>query len=171
MASTRDICGACIIRQLVKGNTYPPMVSYRFPWVTFPRFPRGNLGKWPKWDGNKLTGKKNNEKCWVKGTVSRDFGLQVFFINQFPPALEYIPLGTFQIFSKNRGDIHSLRCTTSVVDTAGKSKKSSTRKLKFFTHLLVAGVVANLPPVSLILLAHLDLQISPRMLAKNSKWP
>jgi hypothetical protein len=41
-----------------------------------------------------------------------------------------IPLGPFQIFPKIRGDIHSSRCTTGVVDnTSGKWKKSSIRKV------------------------------------------
>jgi hypothetical protein len=30
------------------------------------------------------------------------------------------PIGSFQIFSKICGDVHSPRCTTGVVDTAGK---------------------------------------------------
>jgi len=41
-----------------------------------------------------------------------------------------IPVGPFQIFPKIRGDIHSSRCNTSVVDnTSGKWKKSSIRKV------------------------------------------
>jgi hypothetical protein len=58
-----------------------------------------------------------------------------------------IPLGPFRIFSKIHGDIHSSRCTTGVVDTGYKWKKSSIRKIFIITfgHLwiveLVAGVV------------------------------
>jgi hypothetical protein len=48
-----------------------------------------------------------------KGTVSRDFLLLVFFMNQFPPSPS-IPLGPFRIFSKIRGDIRKSRCTTDV---------------------------------------------------------
>jgi len=44
-----------------------------------------------------------------QGKVSRDFLLVVFFMNQFPPQPLSIPLGPFQIFSKIRGDIRSLR--------------------------------------------------------------
>jgi hypothetical protein len=51
----------------------------------------------------------------VKGTVSRDFLLLVFFINQFPPP-QSIPLGPFRIFSKIRGDIRNSRLTTGVID-------------------------------------------------------
>jgi hypothetical protein len=40
-----------------------------------------------------------------------------------------IPLGPFQIFSKIDGDIRSSRCTTGVVDTGGKRKKTSIRKI------------------------------------------
>ncbi len=36
-----------------------------------------------------------------------------------------IPLELFQMFSKIRGDIHSSRCTTGVIDTGGEWKKSS----------------------------------------------
>jgi hypothetical protein len=50
-----------------------------------------------------------------------------------------IPIGPFQIFLKIRGDIRSSRCTTGVVDTSGKLKKSSIRKIFFisFGHLWV----------------------------------
>jgi hypothetical protein len=48
----------------------------------------------------------------VKGTVSRDFLLLVFFMNQFPPS-------RFGFCSKIRGDIHSSRFAT---DTGGKWK-------------------------------------------------
>ncbi len=41
----------------------------------------------------------------LKGTVSRDFLLLVFFMNQFPPHSQSIPLGQFRIFSEIRGDI------------------------------------------------------------------
>jgi hypothetical protein len=36
----------------------------------------------------------------VKGSLAREFQLQVFFMNQFPRS----PLGPFRIFSKIRGD-------------------------------------------------------------------
>jgi hypothetical protein len=54
-----------------------------------------------------------------KGTVSRDFLLQVFSWITFPKPLK-ITLWSFQIFSKIRGDIRKSRCTTSVNDTGGK---------------------------------------------------
>jgi hypothetical protein len=58
----------------------------------------------------------------IKGTVSRDFLLLVFFINQFPPSLRvsHQASGPFRIFSKIRGDIRSSRLTTGVIDTGGK---------------------------------------------------
>jgi hypothetical protein len=43
-----------------------------------------------------------------------------FLMNHFPLS---IPLGPFQIYSNIRGDIHSSRCTTGVVDTGGKWEK------------------------------------------------
>jgi hypothetical protein len=48
-----------------------------------------------------------------KGTVSRDFLLQVFFMNHLPPS-------PIIIISKIRGDIGKSRCTTGVNDTGGK---------------------------------------------------
>jgi hypothetical protein len=99
----------------------------------------------------------------LKGTVSRDYLLLVSFMNQFPPGLSlYVPLGPFRIFSKIRGDIHSSRFATGVIDTGGKWKKSSIRQIFLisFGHLwevecqqidncFAAGVDGNLPPVSL----------------------
>jgi hypothetical protein len=74
-----------------------------------------------------------------KGTVSRDFLLLVFFMNQFPPKPLIIPLGSFRIFSKIHGDIRSSRFATGVVETGGKWKKSSFRKIFMisFGHLWV----------------------------------
>jgi hypothetical protein len=107
-----------------------------------------------------------------------------------------IPLGPFQIFSKIHRDIRSSRCTTIVIDTGGKWEKSSNRKMfiisyghrwvvelayrNFFFFKFILSCqqfdncshclrpVANLPPVSLAPVVHLDLQISPRI-KKNSK--
>jgi hypothetical protein len=62
------------------------------------------------------------QKLWrglIKGTVSRDFLLLVFFMNQFPLKSLSIPIGPFRIFSKIRGDIRSSRLTTGVNDTGG----------------------------------------------------
>jgi hypothetical protein len=56
----------------------------------------------------------------LKETVSRDFLLLVFFMNQFPPQPQSIPLRSFQIFSKIHGDIRNSRCTTGINDTGGK---------------------------------------------------
>ncbi len=63
--------------------------------------------------------------CVFKGTVSRDFQLKVFSWISFSKPLS-LQLGPFQIFSKIRGDIRSLRCTASVVDTGGKFAPVST---------------------------------------------
>jgi hypothetical protein len=52
-----------------------------------------------------------------KGTVSRDFLHQDFFI--FPEASK-ISSGSFRIFSKIRGDIRKSRWTTGINDTGGK---------------------------------------------------
>ncbi len=61
----------------------------------------------------------------MKGTVSRDFLLLVFLMNQFPPASEY-PIRTISNDSKIRGDIRKSRCTTSVNDTVANLPSLST---------------------------------------------
>ncbi len=58
--------------------------------------------------------------CLFKGTVSRNFLPQVFFMNHLAPSPLIITLGSFRIFSKIRGDIRKSRCTTGVNDTGGK---------------------------------------------------
>jgi hypothetical protein len=70
----------------------------------------------------------------LKGTVSRDFLLLVFFMNQFPRP-QSITIGTFHMFLKNHGDFRKSRCTT--------------RRLL----IPVLTPVANLPPVSMTLVA------------------
>ncbi len=72
----------------------------------------------------------------LKETVPRNFRLQVLLWISFPQAPEQ-PLRPFQIFSKIRRDISSSRCTNEVVDTDGKWKKSSIRKVLiiFLEHL------------------------------------
>ncbi len=60
---------------------------------------------------------------FIKGTVSRDFLLLVFFMNQFTPPPQSILVRPFRIFSKIRGDIRESRCTTGIDDiddTGGK---------------------------------------------------
>jgi hypothetical protein len=57
---------------------------------------------------------------FLKGTVSRDFLLQVFFMHHLPPWPLKITSGSFRIFSKTHGDIRMSRCTTGINDTGGK---------------------------------------------------
>jgi hypothetical protein len=73
----------------------------------------------------------------IKGTVSRDFLLLVFFLYSVSPKPLIIPLGSFRTFSKIRGDIRSSMFATGVVDTGGKWKKTSSRKISIilFGHL------------------------------------
>ncbi len=72
-------------------------------------------------------------QLFKRDSVTR-FSTSGFFMNHFPLN---IPLGPFQIFSKIRGDIHSSRCTTGVIDTGGKCKKPSIIKvfIILFGHL------------------------------------
>jgi hypothetical protein len=55
----------------------------------------------------------------LKGQCHEIFDLRFFHESVSPKHLS-IPLVPFQIFLKNRGDIHSSRCTTGVIDTGGK---------------------------------------------------
>ncbi len=78
----------------------------------------------------------------IKGTVSRDFLLQIFSMNHLPPKPLKITLVFVQIFSKIHGDICKSRCTTGinnpgVVDTSGKLQ------------LVLTILAENLPPVSM----------------------
>ncbi len=65
------------------------------------------------------------------------FSTSGFFQESVSPKPLSIPLGQFQIFSKvaERGDIHSSRCTTGVVDAGGKWKKVF--KLKYYNYWVV----------------------------------
>ncbi len=75
-------------------------------------------------------------KAPLKGTVSRDFLLLVFFHESVSPQPRSIPLEPFQIFSKIRGDIDiGGKFATNVNDTAATFASS------------FASVVDNLPPV------------------------
>jgi hypothetical protein len=75
----------------------------------------------------------------LKGQCHEIFDFWFFFhasVSSKPLSLP-LPLGPFRIFSKICGDIHSSRCTTSVVDTGGKWKNSSIIKVLIilFGHL------------------------------------
>ena len=71
--------------------------------------------------GQRSTLNEKNSCYLVKGTVSQDFLLLVFFLNQFPPPPpQIIPFRPFRIFSKIRGDIRESRCTTGINDIGGK---------------------------------------------------
>jgi hypothetical protein len=67
---------------------------------------------------------------FLKGQCHEIFCFSFFHESVSPKPL-IIPIGLFQIFFKIRGDIRSSRCTTGVVDTGGKWKKSSIIKIFF----------------------------------------
>ncbi len=75
---------------------------------------------------------------WLKGQCHKTFDFWFFHESVSPKHLN-IPLWPFRIFLKIRGDISGSRCTTSVNDTSGKWKKSSSRKILIilFGHLWV----------------------------------
>ncbi len=52
---------------------------------------------------------------WLKGTLTRDCLLQVFFTKQIPPWPLSILLGLFRIFTKIRGDICNLVSLTPAI--------------------------------------------------------
>jgi hypothetical protein len=60
----------------------------------------------------------NPKNMGLKGQCYEIFDFRFFSWISFPQP-QSIPLGPFRIFSKIRGDIRSLRCTTGVVDTGG----------------------------------------------------
>ncbi len=95
--------------------------------------------KFPFWMGNVLTSvtapHHEDNVSFLKGQCHEIFCFRFFHESPSPKPL-IITLGSFQIFSKIRGDIRKSRCTTSVNDTGGKLPPVSTT------------TAANLPPVS-----------------------
>jgi hypothetical protein len=75
-------------------------------------------------------------RCLMMGSfktiVPRDFRLQVFYMDQFPQAPDYIPffraVSNFFEISRTQLKVHH-RFTTGVNDTGGKWEKSSIRKV------------------------------------------
>ncbi len=61
-----------------------------------------------------------NQRAFIsmfKGSLTRDFRLQVFFMNQGPPGPQEFYWSLFEFFSKIRGDIRKLMFITGVNDT------------------------------------------------------
>ncbi len=75
-----------------------------------------------------LTVKRPLYRSLKRDSVTRFFA-SGFFHPKVSPQPQSIPFGPFRIFSKIRGDIRRSRLTTGVVDTGGKWKKSSIRKI------------------------------------------
>jgi len=48
---------------------------------------------------------KSKKRTFFKGSLTRDFRLQVFFMNKCPPGPQVFHWGRFEFFSKIRGDI------------------------------------------------------------------
>ncbi len=105
------------------------------------------------WFTKKIANKFLHEIKTFKRTVSQDFLLLVFFMNQFPPQPQSIPLGPFQIFSKIRRDIRKSRCTTDINVTGGKFATSVNDK-GCKLPLVSTTPAANLSPVSMTLAAN-----------------
>jgi hypothetical protein len=77
----------------------------------------------------------------LKGTVSRDFLVLVFFMNQFPPHSRVLHLDRFEFFRK----------FAEIFASQGAPPVSATPAANFTPFLLALLIpVANLPPVSTI---------------------
>ncbi len=87
----------------------------------------------------------------LKGTVSRDFWLMVFFMNQFPPSIWVYHYGHFEFFRKFAEIFVAQGATGVLLDTGGKLKKSSIRNiillyinsLKVPSHFIRLGLKCN----------------------------
>jgi hypothetical protein len=88
-------------------------------------------------DSTSVNGQKVQQVLRLKGQCHEIFDFCFFFHESVSPKPLSIPLGPFQIVLIICGDIHSSRCTTGVVDTGGKWKKSSITKVLIilFGHL------------------------------------
>jgi hypothetical protein len=115
----------------------------------------------------------------IKGTVSRDFLLLVFFMNQFPPSPRVFDLDRFEFFRKfaeifacqgaplvSRTPVANFSTTfASVVDTGGNFATGvNDTGGKFATGVNDAG--GKLPPVSTTLAANLP-PVSTTPVANN----
>ncbi len=106
---------------------------------------------------------------FIKGTVSRDFRLQVFFMIQFPPAPEY-PFRTVSNFFENSRrysqlKVHQINSKVSAVKCSHYLPPVSLTAVANLPPVLttLALLVENLPPVSLIPVVHLELHISSKI--------
>ncbi len=59
-------------------------------------------------------------KWELTGSLTRDFRLQVFFMNQCPPDPQVFLWGRFEFFAKIRGDIREWIFIAGVVDNGDK---------------------------------------------------
>jgi hypothetical protein len=69
---------------------------------------------------------------FVKGSLTRDFRLQVFFLKSVSPGPLSIPLGTFRMFSKIRRDFREWTLISGVNDMAKKEKNFEIKFLNLF---------------------------------------
>ncbi len=106
---------------------------------------------------------------WFKGTVSQDFLLLVFFMDQFPPGPKYSIKTPFWIFSNIRADIRKSRCTTAFNETGGKFATG----VNDTGSKIAAGfndTGGNLPPVSTTLVANFLTGVVDGVNAGSKQW-
>ncbi len=93
----------------------------------------------PEWIGPLGKSPASSALLPLKGSLTRDFRAQVFFMNQCPPCRAIsIPLGPFWIFSKIRRDIRELMFIAGVNDTgeklfSGVNEKFMTPAINFWS--------------------------------------
>ena len=71
----------------------------------------------------------------LKGTVSRDFLLLVFFMNQFPPRSRVFHLDHFEFFRKF-AEIFANECLSAVTTTPAKKEKNFEINFSYFVESL-----------------------------------
>jgi hypothetical protein len=127
-------------RQPPSESTYDPGNDDLYP----QRFPYFLLDIYLKVLSSEMDQAENVPSSF-KGTVPRDFRLQVFFMDQFPPSLRISRKGNFDFFKHVQG--------YSQLKVHHKRKKSSIRKV--FIFFVCTPLSSSLPPVSLTLVANL----------------
>ncbi len=106
----------------------------------------------------------------LKGQCHEIFRFWFFSSISFPQP-QSIPLGPFRNFSKICGDIPSSRLTTGVVDTGGKWKKSSIRKILIIMlgHLWIAELTHIYIFAFKLTLRYLQPDINPQI-CRRCRW-
>jgi hypothetical protein len=117
-----------------------------------------NIGRFGQKEGRiESIGSLHSTVHYIKGTVSRDFLLLVFFMNQFPPSPRILHLDRFEFFRKIAEIFESQGAppvsTTPVANLPPVSATPVANFSSIFASVVDTG--GNLPPVSTIPAANL----------------